>query len=295
MRQKKLLGAVLAAAGMVTAGSASAIAITPTLDATTLGNALLGGGGAGIDLTSVSVSVSGQTETVPDGPTFVSAGTFTNDANTYGIGPGVVISSGNVNDYETGPNTSPSTTTVYGVPASPAQEALLDPITGGLLDHNDVTQIDITFDMLPGFDTVFFNVTFGSEEYDEFVGSPFIDAFGLYVNGTNIAQVNGDPVNIDHPDMLFLGGTELDGILGGADGDFGPYVHTFGQLVGDGSTGNSLTFIIADSGDAALDSTVYISQLGGSEPPPPPNGVPVPAPLTLLSLGLVALAARQRR
>ena len=133
-----------------------------------------------------------------------------------------MISSGDVSDYETGPNTSPSTTTVYGVSATPAQEALLDPITGGSLNHNDVTQIDITFDMLPGFDTVFFNVTFGSEEYDEFVGSSFIDAFGLYVNGTNIAQVNGDPVNIDHPDMLFLGGTELDGILGGDGHDREP-------------------------------------------------------------------------
>ena len=288
MGQKKLLGAVLAAVGMVTAGSASAIVITPTLDATTLGNALLGGGGAGIDLTTVSVSVSGQTS-----GSAISAGTFTNASNTYGIGPGIVISSGDAADYGDGPNTSGGNTTVFGVPATAAQEALLDPITGGSLNHNDVTQIDIGFDMLPGFDTVFFNVTFGSDEYPEFIGSSFIDAFGLYVNGTNIAQVNALPINIDHPDMVALAGTELDGILGGADGDFGPYVHTFSQVVGDGSLGNTLTFIIADSGDSSLDSTAYISQLGGSEPPPPP--VPVPAPLALLGIGLVALAARQRR
>ena len=286
MGQKKLLGAVLAAVGMVTAGSASAIVITPTLDATTLGNALLGGGGAGIDLTSVSISVSGQTS-----GSAISAGTFTNASNTYGIGPGVVISSGDAADYGDGPNTSGSNTTIFG--ATLAQEALLDPITGGSLNHNDVTQIDIGFDMLPGFDTVFFNVTFGSDEYPEFIGSSFIDAFGLYVNGTNIAQVNALPINIDHPDMVALAGTELDGILGGADGDFGPYVHTFSQVVGDGSLGNTLTFIIADSGDSSLDSTAYISQLGGSEPPPPP--VPVPAPLALLGIGLVALAARQRK
>ena len=63
MRTKKILGAALATAGLMTAGAASAIIITPTLDATALGNALLGGGGAGIDLTSVVVAVSGQTTT----------------------------------------------------------------------------------------------------------------------------------------------------------------------------------------------------------------------------------------
>lgn len=219
----------------------------------------------------------------------LSIGTFTNASGTYGLpaNGGVVISSGDVADYEDGPNLSSSNTTDYGVPATVAQEGLLDPITGGFLNHNDVTQIDITFDMLPGFDTVFFDVVFGSDEYDEFVGSSFIDAFGLYVNGTNIASVGGLPINIDHPDMAFLPGTELDGIL--APG--GVPLLEFSQFVGDGSVGNILTFIIADSGDSALDSTAYITALGGSDP-----DVPEPSALVaLVSLGLIGSLSRKSK
>jgi len=184
---------------------------------------------------------------------------------------GIVLSSGNVNDYNDGPNTVSSKTTSYSTPATAAQEALLDPITGGSYYHYDVTQLDVTFDMQPGFDTVFFNVVFGSEEFPEYVGSSFIDGFGLYVNGVNIAFVDSQPVNINHPSMDFIPGTELDGILTDSTGN--SFVHTFSAVVGDGSTGNTLKFIVSDTSDYILDTTVYISQLGGEAPeliPPTP-------------------------
>ncbi|HEX4910511.1 MAG TPA: PEP-CTERM sorting domain-containing protein, partial [Permianibacter sp.] len=69
------------------------------------------------------------------------------------------------------------------------------------------------------------------------------------------------------------------------------WVHTFGTFVGDGAQNVTVTFIIADSGDAQLDSVAYISQLGGSEPP---VEVPVPASLALFGLGLMALRARRK-
>lgn len=118
--------------------------------------------------------------------------------------------------------------------------------------------------MLPGFDEVFFNVVFGSEEYPEYVGSQFIDGFGLYVNGVNIAEVDGMPVNINHPYMVDEPGTELDGILDNSTSAFGQFVHTFRANVN--QTGNELIFIVADTSDDILDTTVYISQLGGSAP-----------------------------
>lgn len=236
--------------------------ITPTTNAVTLAQAVTAAGATGIQITSVDLQAH-QTE----GAT--SSGLFQIGAPppTYGLTqPGIVLSTGNVDDYETGPNTQTGFTFGYGVPATLPQEMLLDPITrSGTNDFNhfDVTQLDIQFDMQPGFDRVEFRVVFGSEEWPEFVDDLFIDGFGIYLNGANIAFTAGLPVNINHPAMRSLPGTELDGIL--APG--GNAILTFTANVPPGSVSNRLTFIVADTTDSILDTTVYISSLQGGAGP----------------------------
>ena len=311
------LTAGFAIGSVVTSTGAYGISITASQDATSLVGALLAGANTGIVVTgsslaghTTSVTLMGQTL-----GTFTSSGTYSNASNTSGIGPGVVLSTGGVKGislmgselipgYEDGGNSVEANGIPYGTPfdlsnlpdpnnpppgaeASAAQELLLDPITGDIpnqifYDHFDVTELVINFDMQPGFDRVGFKIVFGSEEYPEFVGDAFIDGFGMFLNGVNIAQAGGSPVNINHPDMTgTITGTELDGVL--APG--GNPVLTFGGLVN--PTGNSLRFIVADTSDGVLDTTVYFSALAGVG-----GEVPLPASVWLLGTAAFGLAGR---
>ncbi len=308
---------------LLMAGQAQAIVITATQNTDSLINALIGGGGTGIVVTSVTLNGHQQVVNLgfPDAPpaTITSSGTYTNASGIYGIGAGVVLSTGGVTGlivpgfgsvlpgYEDGPNTEGGNSWPYGgtfppsidpenpdlgTPATAQQEALLDPITARpdldppeSYDHYDVTELIINFDMMTGFDQVSFNLVFGSEEWIEWVDSNYIDGFGMFLNGANIALVGGRPVNIRHPGMAAISGTELDGVL--APGG-NPLLHFNGAV---DPTGNTLRFIVADTSDGVLDTTVYFSSLGGiPEIPAPPA-----AWLALTALAACLPRLRRRR
>lgn len=272
----------------MTSGAAQALSVTAETEASALASSLAGPG-----VTVTNSSLSGQ----DNGGGTVSTGTYTNASGTYSIGSGVVISTGNVLDYEDGPNAQTGRTTGYGTPATPAQDTLLTPISQGFTEHLDVTQLDLTFDVGATTNKVFFNAVFGSEEYPEFVGSKFIDGFAIYLNGVNIAQFNSKPINIDHPDFRALGGTELDGVLDPTGGSGNP-VMLFEGAVTPGSTGNTLTFIIGDTSDDALDTTVYLSGFGVTDPgggTPGGGVVPIPASLPLMGSAVAALGLLRRK
>ncbi len=266
------LAAVLCSVSML---PARAIVVFPNADPNYLVNALMSG--TGINVLSVSLSYQ-------DTGTALSVGTFTNSSGTYGIGPGIVLSTGNVAHYGDGSNTSDSNSTGYGTSATAAQEALLDPITGGSYDHFDVTQLDLTFTTSTG--DLSFNVVFGSEEYPEYVGTEYVDAFGMYLDGVNIALVGGQPVNTNHPQMAAISGTELDGVLAPNDDP----LLWFGLSGLDPNASHTLTFILADTSDDIYDTTVYISSLSGGMPV-----IPEPGTWALMLTGLAPVATRLRR
>ena len=310
MKHHRLIPAAVLAAALPM--PALALNITPTGDEFALANTLFLNisGLANINPTIVS----GQS-----GEFMNQFGVYQNPQGTYGLpAAGIVLSTGDVSNYGTGPNNNGGggevaqgeipeggqaqnfsaftlavdededtgedgggedggdpETPLFAFPATDAQNAVLSGITGEPL-HYDVAQLDIEFFAQDNISRVTFFATFGSEEFPDFVGSGFVDGFGLFVNGQNYAaaletgaSAGGTPlaININHPDMVDIRGTELNGVLA----PNGNPVLRFDVPVESGKT-NLFSIILADTGDDAVDSTVYLSSffaqggVGGNEP-----------------------------
>lgn len=112
-------------------------------------------------------------------------GLFEGTPNIIGFDDGLILSSGRVDDV-VGPNESASTSTNFG---TPGDEDLADLIDTNVDNTNDAAILEFEFDVPEDADEIFFNYVFGSDEYNEFVGSGFNDVFGFFLNGENVATV----------------------------------------------------------------------------------------------------------
>src|SRR5277367_1358308 len=117
------------------------------------------------------------------------SGVFCSGDGIIGFRTGILLTSGSAANV-IGPNNSPDATTDNGLPG--------DPDLDGLAGTTTFDAAVLNFDFVPDSDTVQFQYVFGSEEYNEFVGSPFNDVFGFFVNGVNFALIPGTslPVTI---------------------------------------------------------------------------------------------------
>lgn len=172
---------------------------------------------------------------------------------------GVILSSGNVADAA-GPNDSENITTSFNLPGDPDLDGLIPGF-----ETFDATVLE--FDFVGAGGTISFQYVFGSEEYNEFVGSSFNDVFGFFLDGQNIALIPGTstPVSINNVNAQqnsqyynnnspadlgtptpFL--TQADGftVLLTATADITPGTH-------------HIKLAVADAGDTALDSWVFLA------------------------------------
>jgi hypothetical protein len=108
-------------------------------------------------------------------------GTFSNGGTNIGLAEGMVLSTGRINILP-GPNNAEGANGGFGNDGSDSDLSNL--VDGDLLDVNR-----IEFDFTPTANTVQFDFVFGSEEYCEYVGTEFNDAFGFFISGPGIAGV----------------------------------------------------------------------------------------------------------
>jgi hypothetical protein len=195
------------------------------------------------------------------------AGTFSGGAEIIGLESGIVLITGRISSVK-GPNGVVDATTENGTQG----DSLLDLLSGS--GNPTVDAAVLSFDFVPHGSSITFQYVFASEEYNEYVNTDYSDVFAFYVNGENCAVVgasaepvsintinNGNPFGIppvSHPklyrnnDIDSNGGatinTEMDGLT---------TVLTCTAHVEPGVK-NHMRLAIADAGDAAYDSNVFL-------------------------------------
>jgi len=228
----------------------------PSVTPESLVNTLMGGG-----ITVSNVTYTGANR---------AAGVFSGGTGIIGFESGIILSSGDIANVS-GPNTNTATTTDNGMPGDEDLNSLIP-------GYTTFDAAVLEFDFVPTSNVIQFRYVFGSEEYNEYVNSPYNNVFGFFVNGNNIALIPGTttPVSINNvnngnpcpagnfpsyasnPDFYIDNGgcnpanatlnTELDGLT---------VVLTATANVNPGVT-NHIKLAIADAGDAVLDSAVFI-------------------------------------
>ena len=186
-------------------------------------------------------------------------GSFTGAASSVGVDSGVVLSTGDILELQ-GPNNNEGTSTDLQQPGDSALELLVAP-------YKTYDAAILEFDLVTASPTISIRFVFASEEYNEFVDSPFNDVVAIYVNGINCANYGGKPVAVNsinngsNPTLYIdntagARNTQMDGMTVPLDCTAAVNVNVV----------NKIRIAIADVSDPILDAAVFLAAGGVRSP-----------------------------
>jgi hypothetical protein len=189
-----------------------------------------------------------------------------NGTSMVPITQGLLLSTGNVNNF------------LYGSPMgfTSFTQQFTDPdisLISSALYTQDLCKLE--FDCMPQGDTLLFNFAFGSEEYPNFVGTNFNDAFAIFMSGPginglqNVAQLpNGDFVSINNVNTGVNSSYFIDNSQPSTTGlTYGGFTQNL-QVFALSTPGSTYHFkvMITDVSDGILDSGVLLEAFSFRSP-----------------------------
>ena len=240
---------------------------------------------------AASATALGATLLVPNTGLTITGGTYVgvnNQGGTYtgfdmttpqnqrlNIQDGVLLTTGLANNA-LGPNDSPATAALLNSPGDTDLDALVE------LPTFDANSLTLNFTTGVGTRSVLFDFIFGTEEFNEFVGTIFNDAFAAYLDGVQVSfDINGRPITVNNN---FFRINNINATLDIEYDGLTPRIRTHAPL-NPAIANHTLKFVIADTGDTDYDSGVFIGRLQGST-------VAIAAPVTdLPNPGVLAFSA----
>jgi hypothetical protein len=261
------------------------------------------------DATRLAQTLIGSGVTLVGTPQLISAspdqqGIFSGAYDAVGFSNGIVLSTGYVNEIFA-PNPAPSESlggtdgvadSNWGLGGESIDE--LSAING--LPTTDGNALIFQFSIAQDA-TIFLNFVFASEEYIDYVGSVYNDAFAFFLDGENITLVEGVPITIENVNPLsnsqyFINNVEnSNGLPVAGRNIIFDGLTTVLQVQKELTAGvHEIKIMIADTADGAFDSAVFL-QAGTFSTTPTPTEIPEPSTAVLLVLGALGLRVLDRR